>query len=120
MIVILDGKSLESALVEMAGSRRMVMRVPAHRVRVRDATQKRGQLAVLHRPQHEMPMIGHHAIGQNFHGELLVRFADHPLERLVVRVLLKQRQAGDGAIQRVVDQSLRSMTSDPRHGGNLT
>ena len=90
MIVVFDGKRLEPALLKVAGTERFVMRMPAHRVRLRQPPQKVGQLPVLKRPQHEMPVIGHHAIGKDLQWKPLVGFDQEPLKRLVIRVILKQ------------------------------
>ena len=48
----------------MAGSGGMMARVPTHGVRVCEPADKGGQLAVLPRPEHYVPVIGQQAVGQ--------------------------------------------------------
>jgi hypothetical protein len=61
VFVLLDGKSPVTSLVKMPGSGRVVMRVPALRVRVGEPAQETAELVVFLRPEHEVPMIRHYA-----------------------------------------------------------
>lgn len=72
MIVVFDGKRLEAPLIKMTGPGRVIMGVPAHRVRVREAAEESSQLAVASGTQDEMPMIGHYAVREKIDGELFV------------------------------------------------
>ena len=116
MIVFLDGERLEAALIQMAGADGAVVRVPTHGVRVRQPAKKVGQVAIALGPEDEVPVIGHEAVAENADRELGVGFIDNAQERLVVAVLLEERQPGDGSIQGVVDVAARRMASSSWHG----
>src|SRR3990170_4387824 len=62
-------------------------RVPTLGVGDRQPTHELGQVAIATRPKHEMPVIGHHAPGQNPHRQTGLGLADHLLERLEVSLL---------------------------------
>ena len=74
MSVVFHRKRLEPALVQMARAFGVMVRMPPHGVRVRQPTKKGRELGVCLRPDHKMPVIGHHSVGKN--GQRL------PLDRL--------------------------------------
>ena len=55
---------LEPSLVEMTVTHRMMMGMPALRMHERQPAHEAREIAVLVRPEHQMPMIGHQAIGK--------------------------------------------------------
>ena len=78
----------------MTGPGGMIVRVPAHGVGVREPADKGGQFAVLPRPEHRVPAIGHQAVGQQADGASLPGLGQHTLEGRIVLRLLEQRQPG--------------------------
>jgi hypothetical protein len=62
------------------------MLLPTPRVRDAEPLHERRQIAILPRPQHEVPVIGHEAIGQEAHSPQRQRLAQDPLECVVVLV----------------------------------
>jgi hypothetical protein len=52
----------------MPRARRVIVGVPTLRVSLGEPLGKRGDLRVVLRPKHKMPVIGHEAIGQNRDG----------------------------------------------------
>ncbi len=101
VFVLFDRKRLESPLVQVSRAFRVVMRVPAHRMRVREPPEKIGYVEFCCRPDHKMPMIGHHAIREDGQRYTLEGFPQHSLERLVVFWFLEQRKSRDRAVQDV-------------------
>lgn len=99
MIVLFDRKRLESTLVEMSRALRLVMCMPAHRVRVRKPTEKTRQLILAIRPHYKMPMIWHHTIRENRQGFPFKRLFKYKLERFVVFDLFEQRKPSNRSIE---------------------
>ena len=104
MVVAFDRERLEPALIKMAGSCAMIMSMPALGVRERQPTKKGGdQLALpTFGPHHKMPVIGHHTIGENSKWHALESFLQNAFERLVVILLLEQREPRFGSIENVI------------------
>ena len=72
MLVLFDRKRLETPLIERTGPRRAMRRVPPLRVRHREPTHELRKLAIASRPKHQVPMVRHHAPGQNPHRQSLL------------------------------------------------
>ena len=60
----LDRKRLEAPLVDVPGTSRLTKGVPPLRVRERQPTDEPRQLAILPRPDHEVPVIGYQHVRQ--------------------------------------------------------
>ena len=75
-----DREALEPPLVQMPAAHRAVRHVPAHRVRVGQPAHEGGQLAVLPRPDHEVPVVPHQAPGQEPRRMPLLGLDHDPLE----------------------------------------
>ena len=73
MIVGLDRKGLEPALVKMAGTGSMIVGMSAHGVRMRQPSAKVSELAITARFEHKMPVVGHKGISENVEWEFLMR-----------------------------------------------
>jgi hypothetical protein len=66
-------------------------------------------------PNHEMPMVGNQAIGQET-GRMLGQGLDqHPLESAIVFILLEEWQACHGPIKGVIHKTTRGGASMTRH-----
>ena len=99
VVVFLNRERLEAALVQRAGSRRPMRRVPALRMRYREPTHELRQVAILTRPKHEMLMRRHNAPRQHAHRQPLLRLGDDLLE---VPLLGKQTHLAHTTVQHVV------------------
>jgi hypothetical protein len=58
MLILGHRERLEAALVKGAGPLRVMLRVPALRVRESQPTHEFGEIAVALRPNHQMPTLG--------------------------------------------------------------
>jgi hypothetical protein len=64
----------------MSGTNGVAMQVPSPDVSGREAMHEGGEVVVLIRPQDEMPMIWHQAVGNNSHRDVCHRSHDDTLE----------------------------------------
>ena len=71
------------------------MGVAAQRVRVGQAAEEVGRLAVVGGVEQEMPVVWQDAVGHNLDGKPLVGPGCRALEGFLVGVVGKQRQPGD-------------------------
>ena len=95
------------------------MSVPAHGMRVGQPANEGGQLAVLSRPQHQVPVVGHDTIGKEPGRMLLQGQGQNAFERFIIAVLLKERQTRHGSIKDVIDETTRGNAGFARHGPKL-
>jgi hypothetical protein len=84
MRIILNRKTLEPALVQVTYSDSSVRGVIPLRVSEADPTHKLRQIAILARPQKQMPVIAHNAIAANTHGKPLRTLSHDLLETVKV------------------------------------
>ena len=116
MVVLLDWKGLEPALIQVTCTNIVIMGVPTLRVRQGQPMAKSGQLAIASRPKHQMSMVGQQAISQQSHPwNVLEGFAQNPLKGGVVTVFLKDRQASVGAIENMINVVAPSMAQWSSH-----
>jgi hypothetical protein len=62
------------------------------------------QITIVLRPEQQMPVVGHQAIGQQSHQDALDAFFQNPLEGLVISGLL-DRQPRVGTVEHMINQS---------------
>ncbi len=117
MIVFLDRKRLETALVQRARARRAMRGAPTLRVRDRQPPHEFRQVAVAARPKHEMPMIGHNAPRQNPHRQPALGLSNHFLERLEITLFPKNPHPPRCSVQHVVRISSAGNSQSSRHDG---
>ena len=117
MFIGLHGKRLKSALIDRPGAGAMMMRMPALRMRDRDPAEHLGEFAIMPRPEEEMPMIGHEAIGCDANLGLSVGLSENFLKRGVVRRLLEQPESADTPIQDMIGEVPSSEARPAWHGG---
>jgi hypothetical protein len=120
VLVALDTEGLEPALIDMSGPRSVVMRVPAHAVRVRQPAAEGAQVPVPFGPEHEVPVVGHQDEGQHARRVFRQRLGQHAQERVVVGRLFKQGQPGHAAVQHVVDEAIGGMSRSSAHGADAS
>ena len=94
------------------------MRVPPHRVGMRQPAEELTQLVFGTGADDEVPMTGHHAVGRDGQLLLLEDFTQDAFKSLVIFVLLEQRQAGHSPIQDVKTNSSRANTGTTWHARN--
>jgi hypothetical protein len=119
MVVRLHGERFEPALREVAGSGRVAVGVPALGVRHGEPAHERGEVAIGARPEQEMKVVGHHAIGQQPHVLTRDGLGEDSLECGVITVGLEEGQAGVAAVEGVVDEAALRRSSwswHPSHG----
>ena len=107
MVVVLHGKTLEPSLIKRSIADAPTSNPPSHGMRVRQPAEKRGQLAIFLGPNHEVPMVGHDAIGQNSKRMALASLDHDALERFVIEVIAEQLNPPDSPIENVINQSAR-------------
>jgi hypothetical protein len=100
---------LEAALVKGTGPLRVMLRVPALRVRESQPTHEFGEIAVALRPNHQMPMVRHDAIGQQADVHPVERFGQQADKGLMISGFGKERGPSEGAIEQVVEITTFSM-----------
>ena len=106
-------------MVDMAGSGGMVVGVPAHAVRVGQPAAEGAELAVGFRPKNEMPMVGHQGEGEDPQGAFLEGFGQHAEKGGVVSGFFEQGQARDGAIEDMVNETARCVSSNAGHARSV-
>lgn len=112
----LDGEGFEASLIEVAGARGVVMRVPALGVGVGQPLHEVTELAVGLRPQGQVPVVGHEAPGEDADGDALVGLGQNAFEGGVVLVFVEKGALADAPVENVVDQPGGSMARPARHG----
>src|SRR6516225_6273918 len=105
VIVFLNGKRLEAALVEVSGASRVIVCMPALGVGVREPAQKSRQLLVVLGPKDKMPVVWHDAIGQEADGMTFEGLKQHAFKSLEVAPFLEKRQARHRPVQGVIDKA---------------
>jgi len=115
VLVALHGKRLVSSLVQVAVADAAPMQAPAADVGRGQALHETAQFAILLRPEHEVPVIGHQAPGENPQGHFLDRLRHDPQEGEVVAVGLKDGPPVVASIQDVEDHSTRRDTGSAGH-----
>ena len=103
MVVLLNGERLETPLIEVASAARSAKGVPALRVSQCQPAHELRQLAVLSRPDQQMPMVGHQAIGQKPRLRSFDSLSQHSLEGGIIAVRIEQLQLCNRAVQDVID-----------------
>ena len=90
------------------------MRTPPLGVRQRESAHEVREIPIAIQPQHQMPVIRHQAVRQDAHGNALGP-GQHPLERGVIAVLVKERLPAIRAIEHVIDQVARRRAERTSH-----
>src|SRR2546422_1095954 len=80
---------------------------------------ERGQITIGTWPHHQVPVIGHHTIGEESHPHPLTRFRQHSLERLIITILGKELHSGISTVQDVIHQPTQGYAARSRHAITL-
>jgi hypothetical protein len=100
MIVCLNGKGAKAALVDVAAA--VVVLVVATDVGGEQPAHVRAQIPVLLRPEDQMEMVGHKAIGHERHGGTFAGFVEKLEEGGVVAVFAKDGTAAIASVEDMV------------------
>jgi hypothetical protein len=112
----LYGKRFEAALINRACPGSVVVNMPALRMRDRDPPQYLGEFSIMSRPEEEMPVIWHQAIGCDPYPGLGMGFRQNFLKGNVVSRLLKKGKSSYTAIQDVIGDVSSSEAWAAWHG----
>jgi len=104
MLIGLDRKRLEAALIDRPGAGTVVVGMPAFGMRHRDPPQDFREFSVASGPEEQVPMIRHQTIGRNAEPRVALRLGQNLLERPVIRRFLTQGQAAHAPIQHVIGE----------------
>ena len=119
VLIFLDRKRLEPALVQGPCSRRVIVRMPALRVRHGQPAQVLGQVPVLKRPDHQMPVVGQDTIGQQAHRHEVLGLLEDALESRIIHRLVKDPSPRYSAVEHMVDIAPRGKAQASRHAATL-
>jgi len=103
MAVILNRKTFESPLINMALSARVLMGMQSHRVSQSNPAQKVAHSAILAWFEYQMPMIGQQLVSQDLTGIALQSLVQDAFKGVVVLGLMKDRCTGISTIQSTVN-----------------
>jgi hypothetical protein len=103
MVVILNWKALETALINMPLTGGAVVRVVSLRMGERHPAKKVAHRPILSGLKHKVPMIGHQLVTQDSARVTLKTFTKNPLKSIVVFRLLENFTSGIRSIERVID-----------------
>ncbi len=119
VLVFLNGEGLEAALVERPGTAAVVVRMPTHGMGQGQPVEEIREFAVLMRPENEVEVVGHEAVGQQAHRHLVLGLAQDTLEGGVVAVFVENGGTSHGAVEDVVDIAASSSTWPSWHAHTL-
>ena len=75
-----------------------------------------GEVTIAARPEQEVEMIGHQAIGQQPHGVPGQCFSQDPFECSEIAAVLKDGKPGVGTVKRVINKSALGSAQRSSHG----
>src|SRR4029079_7400901 len=84
MVIRFDGEGFIRSLIEMTIADALSKQSPASDVGGRQALHEVAELAVLARPEHEMPVVGHQTPGEYPQRNALGCLVHHPQKRQVI------------------------------------
>lgn len=108
MLIGLDRKRLEAALIGRTRPGRVMMGMPALRLCYGDPAEHLGAFPILSRPEAEMSVIGYQAIGGDVNLGLGLGFRENLLKIGVVSGLFKKRKSFHATVQHVIGEVSRS------------
>jgi len=117
VIMLLDGKAFEAALIERAGAGGAVVGVVALGVGGGEQAHKVTELSIVIGIEDKVPVVGHEAIGNDADGDELVCALDDALHGEVVGVFAEDAGAANGAVEDVIDEAGGGKSQAAGHAG---
>ena len=105
MLVILDWKRFETALVQVPPAGRASVSMPPLRMCQRHPAGEVRQITVVNGPQHEVPMVRHEAVGYDPHLRSLLSINNDALECLVILIFLENGHPRVSAVPDMINES---------------
>jgi hypothetical protein len=102
LVIILDGKTLQPALIDMSLAARPVVGMQPHRVRKRNPPQEVAQASIFRGLQHKMPVVGHELVSQHPAGIPLPSLGEDLLEGIVVLRFVENGRPSMASVQGVI------------------
>jgi hypothetical protein len=93
-LIILDGKTLQPALIDLSLVARPVVGMQPHRVRKRNPPQEVAHACIFRGPQQRMPVVGHELVSQHPAGIRLPSIGADLLEGIVVLRFVEHGRPG--------------------------
>jgi hypothetical protein len=115
MVIVLNGKRLETPLIQMPFAGRVMVGVVSLSVSERQPLGELGHLTINLRSNDKMPMVGHQTVTEQIDLELCYRVDKNKFERLEVCFLFEDGRSAIGAVQHMVDRSRRICSFDSTH-----
>src|SRR5437588_7640552 len=103
MFVRLNGKRLEASLINRPRPLRMMVQVPAAYVRHGQPLRVDAQVAVVLRPDDEVPVVGQERVGEEAHARVFPGLPQYLLEGGVVCRFVKDRGTSHRTVEDVID-----------------
>lgn len=113
--VTLDRKGFESALVERPDAFGLTISVPTLAVGHLEPLHEFHELSISGRPDHEMEMVRHDAIGEKTNRRALLPLLEGLHERAIRGRILKDRESTHAAVQHVKQDACRFMEPSLGH-----
>jgi hypothetical protein len=110
----LDRDRVIAALIHGTGSMNVMRHVPALRMCKRQTVHEARHFIGV-RPQNEVPVIGHHAVGEHARRDLRQRLGEHIFERLEVLGIVENAHTSNGSIDDVKNKAVRAGQMPMRH-----
>ena len=111
----LHGKGLKAPLIQRPGTGGSVRGMPTLGMGDGQPAQRLGKLFIATWPQQQMPVVGHHTVGQQANTGASDGRLQHALEGEVIPVGCKQRQPPHAAIQYMVNETAGGDAGTARH-----
>jgi hypothetical protein len=117
VLIILDGKTLKPALIDMSLAAGPVVGMRPHRVRERNPPQEVAHASIFRGLQHKMPVVGHLLVSQNPASVTRQSLGKDLLEGLVVLRFVKNGRPSIASFQGVTNPTRFVCTFwSSRHG----
>ena len=109
-------EGLKPTLVEMAAAGTAPVGVPALGMGQGEQAHEGGEVIVAPRPEDQVPMIGHEAIGEDTHRHALLHRGQHAFKGAVVLLLFEDGLASVSAVEHMINQTAGGVAVGASHG----
>src|ERR1700722_12534577 len=105
MLIPLDGKTLEPALIEVPVADRIVGHSPPHGMGMGEPSEEGCHLSLVARPDNKMPVVVHQTIAEDAKGVAFVRLQQHAVKRIEILCRAEELKSTGRAIEHVVNDA---------------